>query len=152
MYSVFSQVLIEHWCFAYKAKYRCKDVPAEIIPTPREIIDDESINHNYPQVMWCHIISTLAYIAEEASYIHCINHKVRKVEEWVCKNIVSQITKDTFTTTNVKIRIAIDMLNKLEDEGEISKELNLFYFDNIVTNCRDLWLDVNIAPSDELPF
>ena len=157
MYSVFSQVLIEHWCLVYKAKHRCKDVPAEIIPTIEEIINDKEGQKPYgyyyrPQVMYCHVISTLDYIAEKADYVCCTNDKVRKIGEWVCKNIVSQITKDNIATTNVKIRIAVDMLNKLENEGVISKELNLFYFDNIVTNCKDLWLDTCFTPMNQLPF
>ena len=56
MISLFSQIIREHWCLVYKAKHRCKDVPAEIIPMPEEVINDESINHNYPQVMWCHVM------------------------------------------------------------------------------------------------
>lgn len=152
MISLFSQIIREHWVLEYKAKHRCKDVPAEVIPPFEEIID-ENVNRIYPQVMWCHVISTLDYIAEKASCVYCTNEKVRKVGKWVCKNIVSQITKDNITTTNVKIRIAVDMLNKLENEGVISKELNLFYFDNIVTNCKDLWFDYNFGEDiNKLPF
>ena len=146
MYSVFSQEIIDHWCLVYKIRHRCKDVPTEL-PTLEKMI-----RGNYPQVMWCHVISTLAHVAEEAQYTYCTNRWVRKIGEWVCKNIICNIHKDKIATTNVKIRVAVDMLNKLENDGTISKELSLFYFDNIVTNCKDLWFDVNFKPLNELPF
>ena len=144
MYSVFSQIILKHW----KLKHQCKDVPSEIYDDISKAIDGY-----YPQIMYCHVISTLDYIAEEAFYTLCTNKEVRKVAEWVCEHIVNQMKQDfKRQTTNVKIRIAVDMLNKLEYEGKISKELNLFYFDNIVTNCQELWFDVHFAPLDELPF
>ena len=153
MYSVFSQLLVEHWKTVYKTTHRCKDVPTEIIPEPYDILKDNPDNV-YPQFMYCHVISTLDYIAEEASYVLCTNDKVRKINKWVHKNIVSKVIEDNLNTINVKIRIAVDMLNKLENEGVISKELNLFYFDNIVTNSRELYLDVMFGEEDinKLPF
>ena len=144
--SVFSQIIIEHWKLRYKAEHRCKDVPTEIPQI------EDMISGVYPQVMYCHVISTLSYVAEEAEYLICTNNNVRKVMNWVCKHIINEIPKDNHKTTAVKIRIAVDMLNKLEYAGEISKEINLFYFDNIVTNCNDLWFDVYFTPLDELPF
>lgn len=152
MYSVFSQVLREHWALIYKAKHRCKDVPTEIIPEPYDILKDYP-NRGYPQFMYCHVISTLDYIAEEASYVYCTNSRVREVYKWVEKNIIYRVIWDNWKTLSVKVRIAVDMLNKLENEGVISKELNLFYFDNIVANSRELYLDTMFSnPDDDLPF
>lgn len=152
MYSVFSQQIVEHWKNVYKATHRCKDVPTEIIPEPYDILKDNP-DHLYPQFMYCHVISTLDYIAEEANYVYCTNDKVRKVNKWVHKNIVNRAIWDNWKTLSVKVRIAVDMLNKLENEGVISKELNLFYFDNIVANSRELYLDTMFSnPDNKLPF
>lgn len=149
MYSVFSQQIVEHWKEVYKATHRCKDVPTEIVPDNIE----EMIGDYYPQIMYCHKISTLDYVAEEAEYLLCTNSRVRNVAKWVCENIVREITRDSRKTFNVKLRIAVSMLNKLENEKIVDKEICLFYFDNIITNCNDLWLDYAFGESkSELPF
>ena len=148
MYSVFSQVIIERWKLEQKATTRSAKVPTDI-PDIENIIEDNI----YPQVMYCHVISTLDYIVEDAIYTLCNNKDVQKLMNWVCKNIIQKIPQDTHKTMNVKLRIAVDMLNKLEDEGKISKEMNLFYFDNIISNCNDLWFDIFFGESiNELPF
>lgn len=151
MISLFSQIIREHWCLVYKAKHRCKDVPTEVIP--QHIEDCINPNDTYPQVMYCRVISTLSYVAEKASYIYHTNYKVREVGKWVAKNIIAEITKDSRKTFNVKLRIAVGMLNNLEKEKVISKDVSLFYYDNIITNCNDLWLDYTFdGELDELPF
>ena len=148
MISLFSHIIDEHWVLKYKAKNRCKDVPTEIIPQHVE----DKIDGIYPEIMYCRVISTLSYVAEEAAYLVCTNRDVRNVMEWVCKNIVHEITKDTHKTLNVKLRIAVGMINKLEEKG-IDKMICLFYYDNIITNCNDLWLDSTFdGELDELPF
>ena len=149
MISMFSQIIHEHWVLKYKAKNRCKDVPTEIIP---QHIEDK-IDGMYPEIMYCHVISTLSYVAEEAAYFVCTNRDVRNVMEWVCNNIVNNITKDNRKTFNVKLRIAVGMLNKLEENKVINKDISLFYYDNIITNCNDLWLNYAFdGELDELPF
>lgn len=148
MINLFSQIIHEHWKLRYKAAHRCKDVPTEIIP---QHIEDK-IDGIYPEVMYCHVISTLSYVAEDAAYLVCTNRDVRNVMEWVCNNIVSKITKDSRKTFNVKLRIAVGMINKLEDKG-IDKMICLFYYDNIITNCNDLWMDYAFdGQLDQLPF
>lgn len=149
MYSMFSQIIHEHWVLKYKAKHRCKDVPTEVIPLHVE----DKIDGMYPEIMYCHVISTLSYVAEDAAYLVCTNREVRNVMEWVCNNIVKNIVKDSRKTFNVKLRIAVGMLNKLEEKKIIDKSINLFYFDNIITNCNDLWLDyVFEGDIEQLPF
>lgn len=149
MISMFSQIIREHWILKYKAKNRCKDVPAEIIP---EHVED-MIDGRYPQILYCHVISTLSHVAEEAEYLVCTNKEVRRLVDWICDNIINNITKDDRKTFNVKLRIAVGMLNNLEKDDIIDKELSLFYYDNMITNCNDLWLDYAFDGNiNELPF
>lgn len=151
MYSVFSQQLIEHWCNVYKAQHRCKDVPTEITPSVKEILMEKP--SMIPCVMYCNVISTLDYIAEEATYTYCTKSEVRKVGEWIHKNLVIEMPNmKNRKTVDVKLRIAVDMLNKLEYNGIITKDINLFYFHNIVTNLLDLWVCIHLAQYNELPF
>lgn len=146
MYSVFSQFLLERYRVLRKAQ-----------KLPQDHVDiEDAINYlansGYaPQILYCHVITTLDYIAEEASYKVCICPELRKIAEWLWKNIVLNINIDKKQTTDVKLRIAVDMLNKLENKGIISKDLNLFYFDNVVTNVQNLWWDMFASP-DRLPF
>ena len=148
MINLFSQIIHEHWILRYKAAHRCKDVPTEIIP---QYIEDK-IDGIYPEIMYCHVISTLSCVAEDAAYLVCTNRDVRNVMEWVCNNIVSKITEDSRKTFNVKLRIAVGMINKLENKG-IDKMICLFYYDNIITNCNELWMDyVFDGDIEQLPF
>ena len=140
MYSVFSLVLFERW----KLIHHRKDVPTNV---------EECVGGYIPQVMFCHVISTLDYVAEDAMYLVCANSEVRKVAEWVCDNIINKITEDSRKTFNVKLRIAVGMLNKLEEKKIIDKSISLFYFDNIISNCNDLWFDYAFDGNiGELPF
>lgn len=148
MISMFSQIIREHWILRYKAEHRCKDVPTEIIPKWTE----NMICGYYPQVMYCHVISTLSQVAEEATYLVSTNREVMKIAEWVCSNIINHIKHDSRKTFSVKLRIAVDMLNNLENKKLVDKQICLFYYDNLITNCNDLWYacafgeDINTLP------
>jgi len=145
---IFSQIIREHWVLRYKAEHRCKGVPARIIPNDIE----NMISGYYPQIMYCHVIPTLSHVAEGAEYLLSTNKEVRNIAEWVCKNIVNEIAKDTRITFRVKLRIAVDMLNKLEEKG-LDKEICLFYYDNLITNCNDLWYEYAFGEDiNTLPF
>lgn len=152
MYSVFSQNIVDCW----KRDYRGKDMSIEnIIQEVRKQTDMNrpSCITIFPQVLWCHEISVLSYLKEEASKELWINRDLLKVLHWIENNIVLQIDNDfNRKTLMVKLRIAVDMLNKLEYSGKISKEVNLFFYDNVITNCNDLWFDVHFEPLEELPF
>lgn len=146
MCSVFSQILLERYRLIRKAQ-----------KLPQDDVDvEDAINfladYDYaPQILYCHVITTLDYIAEEASYKVSICPELRKIAKWLWKEVVLKINIDKKQTINVKTRIAVDMLNKLENKGIINKDLNLFYFDNVITNVQDLWWDV-IPNLDHLPF
>lgn len=157
MYSVFSQFIVNEWKRTFRS---LKDVPTEI--TLFNMIDDmyklydlknkPDCIHVFGGILWCNVITTLDDIAEEASKELWINSELRKILRWIELNIVAEMSKiKTRTTLNVKIRIAVDMLNKLKDEGKITKDLNLFYFHNVVTNSLDLWYDT-LDLWGELPF
>lgn len=155
MCSVFSQALVERWKLRYKTVNH-KNVPHDLKITIKDVIkwyishDIESLRY-VPQVLCCRRITTLDYIAEDATYKICTCKEVRKVITWICVNLLVPILTDRADTRNVKIRIAVDMLNKLENQKIITKDLNLFYFDNVVSNIQDLWWDI-VADDHKLPF
>lgn len=153
MYSIFSQFLIDCWNREHP-KQRT-DVPAEIIKMLHKEFDENSplCITTTPFVLWCNTISTLDYIAEDASKELWTNKELLKILRWIEKNIILKIECDKISTIHVKIRIAVDMLNKLQFNGTISKDLNLFYFHNVVSNCLDLYFDVfGSNTNNELPF
>ena len=132
-------------------RMRYKLVSHKDVPTNMPI--ENMLGGYYPQVLYCHVISTLDYVAEDAAYLVCKNVEIQKLAKWVCDNLINTIVTDTRKTFLVKLRIAIGMLNKLEEKGIIDKTISLFYFDNIITNCNDLWFDYAFDSNcNELPF
>ncbi len=57
--------------------------------------------------------------------------------------------KDDYTTRNVKVRIAIGMLNKLEQSGKLCKDESIEIGNNIVVNIQEIH---NFIVKWELPF
>lgn len=86
---------------------------------------------------------------DELLYLMSTNRKLIDLAKWVNKNIILQLNKDKYKTRDVKLRIAIDMLNKFEYNGTISKEICLRLYDNMVTNIIDVTTDIL---GKDLPF
>lgn len=134
MISMFSQIIFER--FKHEAGVStCNDLTEALSYLK------ENANYTLHQVLFCHSITTLDYIAEQHDTWFNVYHikELHDLADWISKNIIYEIPTMSLTTTRIKVRIAIGMLNKIENSGIISKELSLFYFDNIVTNCLDLW-------------
>lgn len=147
-YSVFSETLFERWNMLQRAKHRDRgNYETRLAPLIEQCKINETLLGDF--VLTCHVITTFDNIVEEAKYILCTNNEVRELAKWVNKNLVLTCFTDKIKTRDVKIRIAVDMLNKLENRKIISKDVALFYFDNICFNIRELWWD---TMSDELPF
>lgn len=151
MYSVFSQSLINWYVYSWESRFR-KKCPNELIKNINlKLVLSYLKIHNIediPQVLYCHELNSLNDVIEEAQYKACFE-KIRKLSKWITKNIILKIQEDNYKTRNVKIRIAVDMMNKIEDEGFISKNIALVYFDNIVTNIQQLKIDLDL---EDLPF
>lgn len=80
----------------------------------------------------------------------CANYELHKIEKWAVENILLQLRKDwKIKTRNVKLRIVSSMLTKLENSNNITHEENVYMFNNIVNNMRELCNDLL---DEELPF
>jgi hypothetical protein len=90
-------------------------------------------------------------IADKIIFNHiCARYKLCNVHRWAVQNILLQIRADWKPKTQaVKLRIVAGMLNALEKEKIITVEENIYMFNNIVQNLRDLRID--LIDSD-LPF
>lgn len=86
---------------------------------------------------------------DEAIYVMSTNKKVRQTLNWINKNIVFKLTTDNFKTIDVKLRIAVDMINKLEYEEVIDPVLASYLWDNLTRNVLDTQSELN---SEDLPF
>lgn len=107
----------------------------------------ESID-DVPQVLYCDTAPELQEGVDKAAYKACFTN-VRKLSKWITEKLILTIAQDNYITTNVKLRIAVDMMNKLEYDGTLSKNITLIYFNNIVSNIKKLQGDIMM---DELPF
>lgn len=107
----------------------------------------EGIN-DVPQVLYCNTAPELQEDVDKAAYKACFTN-VRKLSKWITEKLILTITQDNYITTNVKLRIAVDMMNRLEYEGTISKNTALIYFSNIIANIKELKNNVEM---DKLPF
>lgn len=74
------------------------------------------------------------------------NHEMIVWLRWVNENICQQITADTYTTTDVKVRIATGMLNKIKS---LTDEEGIQIHRNLIENLKQLRIDVEL---EQLPF
>jgi hypothetical protein len=126
----------------------------------REVIDHlaQQINNEVfwwdflcqPHIFVKSALTETEYFGQSNYVTQCfINDAFRAVCIWVNKNILLQLTKDTYITTNVKIRIATSMINKLVMQEKFSRDCGLLAHDILVSNIRELR---GILDIEELPF
>ena len=102
-----------------------------------------------PYLFWCSDRDLIDAVMEEYEYEYCINPELRSKMKWATEHILNMIGIDNYITVHVYIRIFTSMLNKLVDEGIISKEVGIYYHDNLVRNTMSLISDLSI---EDLPF
>ena len=68
---------------------------------------------------------------------------------WVNKNILCCITKDDSITVNVKLRIATGMLNKLEEQQIIPRDVCIVYHMRMVETVKSIHSEIML---EDLPF
>jgi hypothetical protein len=126
--------------------------PEENIPSILNLLEILRHDNNLWELHFfmdsCELL-TLDEIANDALYQMCINPKLREALQWICNKVLLTIGVDNYLSTAVYTRIGTSMLNKLVDDGIISKELNIFYHDNFVANTASL---VSAISVEELPF
>lgn len=74
------------------------------------------------------------------------NHEVIVWLKWVNQNICQQMNADTYTTTDVKVRIATGMLNKIKS---LTAMEGIQIHKNLVDNLKQLRIDIEL---EQLPF
>lgn len=125
----------------------------EVIDRLAQQINDETFAWAFLRQPYIFVKSALTeteYFGQSDYVTRCfINDAFRAVCIWVNKNILLQLTKDTYITTNVKIRIATSMINKLVMQEKFSKECGILAQEILVSNVRELR---GLMDSEELPF
>lgn len=74
------------------------------------------------------------------------NHELIVWLRWVNKNICQQILIDTYVTTDVKVRIATGMLNKIKSLTDME---GIQIHKNLVDNLKKLSIEIDL---ERLPF
>lgn len=104
----------------------------------------------FPWIITKSVLTENEYITTSDYIYQCYNNDgLRAVVVWVNKNILLQLTKDTYITTEVKIRIATGMINKLVAQEKLDKDYGMVAHDILVANIRELQ---NNIMDEELPF
>jgi len=104
----------------------------------------------FPWIITKSVLTENDYITTSDYIYQCYNNDgLRAVVVWINKNILLQLTKDTYITTEVKIRIATGMINKLVAQEKLDKDYGMVAHDILVANIRELQ---NNIMDEELPF
>ncbi len=104
----------------------------------------------FPWIITKSVLTENEYITTSDYIYQCYNNDgLRAVVVWINKNILLQLTKDTYITTEVKIRIATGMINKLVAQEKLNKDYGMVAHDILVANIRELQNDIM---DEELPF
>lgn len=77
------------------------------------------------------------------------NSQLHYIITWINKKITLALGQESYQTIDVRIRIAISMLNKIIEEGCISKKIGDLIYDRLVTNVRREMSAIN---TEDLPF
>lgn len=85
----------------------------------------------------------------ELYYVYASKPEVRKVCEWATKNILYQCDWLADSILDVRIRIAIGMINKLAKERTITKKQRYAFTENLVKNVNSVRY---LLILEDLPF
>ena len=77
------------------------------------------------------------------------NKNLHDIIIWINKKITLAIGIVDYRTIDVRLRIAINMINKLELSESISHELGLIISNNLITNVRK---ELSLINTEDLPF
>ena len=88
-------------------------------------------------------------ITSDALYKISTSPEVRKVLSWINKHVLYSVGIDYYITVDVYVRIGSSMLNKLVEDGILTKDLSIAYHDNLIRNLKDLISTMN---EESLPF
>lgn len=95
------------------------------------------------------LVSNENETVSDTSYKIATCPELRKVLSWISKHILYSVGIDYYMTIDVYVRIGSSMLNKLVEDGILTKDLSIIYHDNLVRNLKDLISTMN---EESLPF
>lgn len=145
----FPNYLKERYRLEISAKNRTP-FPQDCIPSCEEILTIRRKNNElWEPKLFLNEYNLSEDKIDDAIYQICTNAELRKSLEWISKRILSSFGIDNYLTMDVYVRISTSMLNKLEHDGSITKNLNILYHDNLVRNLADLLSYMN---EENLPF
>ena len=103
-----------------------------------------------PHIIVCSPLTTNEYNVQGTYVYECFNNKsLLGLIKWINKNILLNLSTDSFATIGVKMRIATSMLNKLVNKGQLSKQYAILAHDIFVANTVGLYYEMK---DEELPF
>lgn len=81
--------------------------------------------------------------------MYMIKPDVQPWLKWINEKILYAIPDETYLTISVRVRIATSMLNNLEKEGILTKDICMKYHDRLVRRTKRL---VTLVNTEDLPF
>lgn len=77
------------------------------------------------------------------------NKELHNIIRWINRKITLIIGIADYRTIDVRMRIAVNMMDKLVSSGGIDKRLNLIMFGNLISNVRQ---ELGLINTEDLPF
>lgn len=124
-----------------KAYDRDKDFAKFLILDDHHILIDQFITDMSIHINMFNDGTYLYELITNKALIHTLN--------WINKNILLSIHKDHYKTVDVKLRIAIGMINKLVKEKKLKKEHGTLAGNILIDNVKEVQRAII---NEELPF
>ena len=148
MYGVFSNYLVSRYSRQNESTIE------SALDHMRELTTAKS-KFEYDPVLSDHHVVCMSHLTKDEYFKDCdyiyeclTNHHLMLLIRWINKNIVLRCSESVYST-NVRLRIATCMLNKLEEANFVSKRHALWFHEILVANIADLR---NSLLDDMLPF
>lgn len=77
------------------------------------------------------------------------NKELHNIIRWINRKITLIMGIADYRTIDVRMRIAVNMMDKLVSSGDIDKRLNLIMFGNLISNVRQ---ELGMINTEDLPF
>lgn len=77
------------------------------------------------------------------------NKELHNIIRWINRKITLIMGIADYRTIDVRMRIAVNMMDKLVLSGNIDKRLNLIMFGNLISNVRQ---ELGLINTEDLPF
>lgn len=142
----FPKQLVERVNAYNNAKMRTNSIPIYDEEHVKQALDFIIQEKCYvPQI----IFSDLSRTAPDIAYEYCINPHLRKCIQWINDNILYKLDSDSYVTLDVKVRIAVCMIDKLVEQELLHKSYSIEAGCNLYENVRAV---KNILLNLDLPF